>query len=255
MSARRLAIIVLAGGKGTRMADPMLPKVLVPFHRRPLIVWVIDAIAASDLGVQPLVVLGYGAEQVRAIIGAGYDTVVQHEQRGTGDAVRTTRDALRGTCDDVLVLYGDHPLLSGATIRRIVDTHWSRENILTLATAAVPDFNNWRQPFADFGRIVRDADGRMVKSVEVALATPEERMIREVNPCFFCFRADWLWSALDLLSDANAKHEFLLTDLVAIAIAQGYAPTTVPLENPREALGVNTPDQLRTTEAMLHREA
>ncbi len=248
---RTLAIILLAAGKGTRMQDGELPKMLVSFRGRPLMTWALESIASSGLGVQPLIVVGHAAEHVRAQLGDAYATVMQEEQRGTGDAVKAARDVLKDKSDDVFVLYGDHPLLSGATIRRIVGTHQTGNAVITMATVSVPDFAEWRRPFADFGRIVRDAQGRVVKNVETFQAKPHEITITEVNPSFYCFRGSWLWSHLDLLSDANAKQEFLLTDLVSIAIAQGYALQTVPLADPREALGVNTLDQLRSTESII----
>ena len=112
-----------------------------------------------------------------------------------------------------------------------------------MATTTVQDFNDWRKPLNDFGRIVRDEKGNIQASVEKRDATPEQLKIQELNPSFYCFKAEWLWENLKKIDKKNAQGEYYLTDLVRIAIDQGKRVETVDV-NPLETLGVNTPEHL-----------
>lgn len=246
-----LGVIVLGAGRGKRMVSGETPKVLILFRGKPMIGWVLDAVRDAALPARVVVVVGHGAASVQAMLGPSYTTVMQHAQRGTGDAVRAAQDVLKGQCDDVLVLYGDHPMLQPSTIRALVAHHQKSGATLTMATTIVPDFEGWRRPFAHFGRIVRHRSGDIMRIVEAAMATPEELAITEVNPAYMCFRAAWLWDALSTLTDDNPKHEYLLTDLVARAITDPHGVETILLHDSREALGVNTRDELTSTEQVV----
>ena len=116
-----------------------------------------------------------------------------------------------------------------------------------MATVEVADFNDWRQGFSDFGRVVRDDQDHVSAIVERRDASVEQLNIHEINPAYFCFRADWLWSRIDQLTDQNTQHEYYLTDLAGIACREGQVIETVVIE-PREALGVNTAEQLELIE-------
>jgi len=157
--------------------------------------------------------------------------------------VAAARSVLEGKVDTIMVLYGDQPLISPATIKKIAEAHVNSSSVLTMATVTVPDFNDWRQGFYDFGRVIRDKAGKITAIVEKKDATTEQLETKEVNPSYFCFKAQWLWQNLEKLSDSNTQHEYYLTDLVGLACEQGEPITTVTVE-PREALGVNTPEQL-----------
>lgn len=247
MSDHRVQIIVLAAGHGKRMNNHELPKVLIPFHGKPIIKHLLEAVAQSGVCGQSIIVVGQKAELVKTALGPSYTYIVQAEQRGTGHAVACARSAVEGRAEHVMVLYGDHPLVSAKTIRTIADQHVAHNAVLTMATVQVADFNDWRQGFADFGRVVRGEQGRVSAIVERRDASAEQLDIREINPAYFCFRGGWLWSRIDQLTDQNTQHEYYLTDLAGIACSEGQAIATVVIE-PREALGVNTAEQLELIE-------
>ena len=238
----RTTVIILAAGQGKRLGTPM-PKVLALVGGRPMVAWVVDAVLKSGVTDRPVVVVGIGADTVRAALGDGCDYVIQEQQLGTGHAVACARAAVEHRADTVLVLYGDMPLVTASTIQRLVSVHAANTAVLTMATVTVPDFADWRQSFASFGRIVRDAAGNLQRIVEVRDATPRELTIREVNPSLFCFRAAWLWPALRQLTNRNAQGEYYLTGLLALAMSQGQRVESLPIE-PREAMGVNNAQQL-----------
>jgi len=245
-----LRAVILAAGKGKRMGNSDLPKVLHALKGKPILAYVLEAVADSAVDAKPVVVVGHKAEKIRETFGDACEYVAQQELKGTGDAVRCARQALEGTAKHVMVLVGDQPLMRGATMRRIADMHLAAGATLTLGTVTVEDFDDWRMPFADFGRVERDKTGAVKSIVEVKDATAQQRAILEVNPSYFCFKAEWLWPTLETLTTGNAQGEYYLTDLVAKAIASGEKVMTVPVP-PAEAVGVNTPEQLALAEAAL----
>lgn len=238
--------VILAGGKGTRMESD-LPKVLVPLHGRPMIEHLLESIRQSNHGTPPVLVVGYDADVVRQTIGEEYTYVTQEEQLGTAHAVQVTEEELKGQSDDILVLYGDHPLVSAETINSITDAHEDSDSVLTMATTVVPDFDGWRECFYHYGRVVRDSIGRVRRIVERKDASEEEQQIKEVNPSYFCFDAAWLWQTLPAVDNDNAQNEYYLTDLLGLAIQNEEKVTTVQID-PMEAMGANTKDQLRVLE-------
>ena len=243
-------IVVLAAGKGKRMGSTDRPKVLQSILGKPMLTYVLDAVVDSAVDGKPVVVVGHMAEHVKTVCGEACDYVLQDTLLGTGDAVARTRPLLEGSADHVMVLVGDQPFVKPATLRKIADMHLATGATLTLGTVTVPDFDDWRRPFADFGRVEREADGRIRRIVEVRDATPEQLAIKEINPSLYCFKADWLWGALEKLTTDNAQREYYLTDLLAQAIAAGAAVATVDVPPP-EALGVNTPEQLAIAEELM----
>jgi bifunctional UDP-N-acetylglucosamine pyrophosphorylase / glucosamine-1-phosphate N-acetyltransferase len=246
MMDNNVAVVVLAAGHGKRMGVP-LPKVLVPYRNEPLIMHLLRAIQEAQVCERPVIVVGQGADQVKQVLGNDYTYVLQTEQLGTGHAVAAARAELEGKVDHVVVLYGDQPLIQPSTIRSLVAAHMREQPVLTMATVTVEDFEDWRVGFNDFGRIVRDESGKLCRIVERKDAIPEELAITEVNPSYFCFQADWLWQNLQALKNDNSQGEYYLTDLAALACTTGAPITTVPVE-PREAMGVNTKEQLQLIE-------
>lgn len=241
----RTRVIVLAAGKGTRLNGMTagFPKVLIRLNGQPMIRYLLDAIKTSGADPQPVVVVGHNANVLQESLGPGYKYVYQEEQLGTGHAVACAEKILSGKTDAVIVLYGDHPFVQPSTIAKLRDLHQREGRVLSMMTTTVEDFNDWRSPFADFGRVLRDQAGKIIGVVEVKDATPAERQIREVNPSYFCFNADWLWHNLKKINNNNAKAEYYLTDLVRIAIDEGQAITSLNV-NPLESIGVNTPEHL-----------
>lgn len=244
------AIVILAGGRGRRMGGNG-PKVLQRIDGHTLVEHLLEAVEESDVCVKPVMVVGFGADQIRAVVGSRAEYVTQEPQLGTGHAVGFSRELLEGRADQIMVLYGDHPFVSAGTIRKLDLFHATEGKVLTMMTVHVEDFSAWRAPFYDFGRIARDDAGRIARIVEKKDATPEQLEIREVNPALYCFQAAWLWEHLPRLQNDNAQGEFLLTDLVAMAIEEGQEIASVEID-PFECLGVNTPEHLAMAEQIAH---
>src|SRR5581483_9622772 len=178
-----LTAVILAAGQGTRMKSK-LAKVLHPVAGKPMIQYGVEA--AQRAGAeQTVVVIGYQGEQVRAQLGARVTFVEQPDLLGTGDAVKCARELLKGKSENVLVFYADMPLIQPATLRALVEKHRASGATLTMLTVVTEDTMN-------FGRLVRDANGKLLRIVEEVEATPQERAIKEINPGVYCFNADWL---------------------------------------------------------------
>lgn len=238
-------IIILAAGHGKRMQSE-LPKALTPLHGKPFISHLLETIKKSDIDPNPIIVVGQKREQIIDVLGQAYRYAVQEEQLGTGHAVMMT-EHLKGDSKQTLVLYADHPLVSTDTIRNIINTHEKENAVLTMATAQVPDFHDWRSTFLSFGRFVRDEEGNISRIVEAKDATEAEKAITEVNPAYMCFNTKWLWEHLHSLKNENNQKEYYLTDLVSLAFAEKQKIASVAID-PREALGVNTKEQLELIE-------
>ena len=229
------------------------PKVLVPLNGRPMIQHLLDAIKASGADQRPVLVVGHNADTLHSALGDSYDYVYQKEQLGTGHAVQCAESLLAGKAENIIVLYGDHPFVGTETIANLQALHEREGCVLSMMTSIVEDFNDWRAPFADFGRIVRDAEGRIISIVEAKDATSAERELREVNPAFFAFKADWLWNNLKKLRNDNAKGEYYLTDLVRIAITGGECLASMRID-PLESIGVNTPEHLTLVHTVMRHQ-
>ena len=245
-----LQIVVLAAGHGQRMNNSDLPKVLVPLKGKPIIKYLLKAIKDSGITTKPVIVVGQKAEVVKQALGPEYNYVFQAEQLGTGQAVACVRELLKNRVANVMVLYGDHPLITPATIKRLAESHLKSDATITMATVKVDDFNGWRNPLYDFGRIIRDKKGKVVKIVEKKDATQDELNLTEVNPGYYCFKADWLWHNLPKLKNDNIQQEYYLTDLVVLAVRSGQAINSLEIDAP-EALGVNTLEQLKILESLI----
>lgn len=209
--------------------------------------YVLDA--ARQLGVErPLVVVGHGAELVEQEIGSGVDYVRQEEQRGTGHAVLIARDRLSALSGDLLVLYGDTPLLKGATLERLTRHHREEKADATILTAVLPDPTG-------YGRIVRESEtGAVLRIVEERDASPVERTYREINTGIYCFSLPMLLAVLDRLQPINAQGEYYLTDAIALIREAGGRVSALATDDPEEVQGVNSREQLAQVEAVVRRE-
>jgi bifunctional UDP-N-acetylglucosamine pyrophosphorylase/glucosamine-1-phosphate N-acetyltransferase len=221
-------------------------KVLHPLAGLPLIVHVLEL--ARQLAPQRLMaVVGHQAEAVQALCEAhGAMCVRQEPQLGTGHAVAQTTSALANFSGDVLVLYGDVPLLQLATVQALWETHRREQATVTVLTAYLDD------P-AGYGRIIRDSQGKMVRIVEERDASEAERAIREINSGIYCFAAPFLFSALQRLDRDNAQGEQYLTDVVAVAVREQRPVTHLVTQDPQEIIGINTRIDLANQEALLRR--
>ncbi len=239
----RVRSVILAAGQGTRMRSN-LAKVLHPLLGRPMLQYALEA-AQQVGGSKPVVVVGRDAEAVQQAFGAAADFVLQEEQLGTGHAVMQAEPLLRGQSDWVLVSYADMPLLTVETLRKVVQIQQAHSGPITMLSLMADDPRG-------FGRVVRDAEGRVRGIVEEAQATPEQLGIHELNAGLYCFAADWLWEALHRIQ-LSPKGEYYLTDLVEIAIRDGLSVQAHILEDAEEGIGVNNRIHLAEAEAILRK--
>ena len=231
-----LEIIVLAAGQGKRMRTAR-PKILHPLAGQPLLAHVLEA-ARRLSPDKTIVVHGHGAEEVRAAFGeAGVEWVLQAEQLGTGHAVQQAMPRISSGAD-VLILYGDVPLVRPETLRRLVSA--AGEGVAVL-TAELED------P-AGYGRIVRDAKGRVARIVEQKDASAHELALREINAGFMAMSARRLSAWIEKLTNRNAQQEYYLTDVVTLAVAEGAPVTAVKAEHAWEIAGVNSKRELAQLE-------
>jgi len=235
-----LNIVILAAGKGKRMHSE-LPKVLHPLAGRPLLQHVLDTAIQFAPG-KTCVVYGHGGEAVpQAMAQYAASFALQDPQLGTGHAVQQALPHLDG--DLTLVLYGDVPLIQSATLQKM----FVQPDALTLLTIHLSN------P-AGYGRIVRDAAGNVSSIVEEKDATAEQRTIREVNTGILAVPNRLLHDWLARLSNKNAQGEYYLTDIVAMAVAQGVAVHTVHPAHAWEVMGVNSKVQLAELERIWQHE-
>jgi UDP-N-acetylglucosamine diphosphorylase/glucosamine-1-phosphate N-acetyltransferase len=238
-----LAIVIIAAGKGTRMRSP-LAKVLHPLAGRPLVTHVLD-VALALAPQQLVVVVGHQAEAVRQVCQPYSVTcVVQEPQLGTGHAVAQAEPVLANFPGDVLVLYGDVPLLQPATAQALWDEHRHQQASVTVLTAVLDNPTG-------YGRILRDAQGRITRIVEERDASDTEKAVHEINSGVYCLRAPFLFPALRRLGRQNAQGEQYLTDVVAIAVAEHHRVAHVTVADAQEILGVNTHADLAYLETLL----
>jgi len=237
-----LAVVTLAAGKGSRMKSD-LPKVLHTLAGKPLLGHVLEAASALK-GAEQHVVIGHGADQVQATFAdSGVIWSEQAEQKGTGHAVA---QALPAIAEDslVLVLYGDVPLIRTDTLRALVA---AAENSLALLTVTL-------QNPSGYGRIVRSGDGEVQAIVEHKDATEEQRLICEVNTGIMALPARLLNKWLPALSADNAQGEYYLTDVIAMAVADGVAVKALHPASEAEVEGVNDRLQLASLERVYQQE-
>lgn len=239
----KLKAVILAAGKGTRM-NSELPKVVHKCLEQPMVHYVIKA--AKDAGALDVcVIVGYKAGEVKAAIYDIVDYAEQTEQLGTGHAVKCAKDFI-GTDGDTIVLCGDTPLITGETLKALVDTHRKEANGVTVLSAIVDDPTG-------YGRIIRDADGSFTKIVEQKDGSEEELLVNEINSGMYIFNSEALSASLELLSNDNAAGEYYLTDTIALIKKIGLKSSAMPVtgEKVNEIKGVNTIAQLQEAEEIM----
>ena len=234
----KLKAIILAAGKGTRMKSE-LPKVLHEIHGRCLVEYVIDA--AREAGAEEIcLVVGHKAELVKKRIGDQVSYALQAEQLGTGHAVKCAADFI-GEDGDTMILCGDTPIITGATLKELVNYHREHDLKVTVLSTTLEDATG-------YGRIVRDSEGNFAKIVEQKDATEEEQKIREINSGMYVFRSADLKESLSKITNQNAQQEYYLTDTIEILNREKQDGQVVTgayvTAHEDETRGVNTVEQL-----------
>ena len=246
MPIKGLTAIILAAGKGVRMRSD-LPKVLHQVWGRPLLSWVMRA-AEKAGATRFVIVVGHRADLVKKAC-AGDPRItwaLQRQRLGTGHAAMAARKALEGYRGNVLVLYGDTPLLDPVTLRRLVSVQKRTGAHGTILTSVLEDQ-------AGKGRVIRDGAGAIQEVVEEVDCTPEQRAIRETNSGLYCFHAPSLFAALKRIRPANKQGEYYLTDVVAALRQMGRKVSHVAATSVEETLSVNNRAQLAQVAGVMMR--
>ncbi len=230
--------VVLAAGKGVRMKSD-LPKVSHMIAGKPMITRVLEALQKIELDAT-FVIVGYKADIVKKECeGFNVTFIEQKEQLGTGHAVKQAEPYIADST--VLVLNGDVPLIKPETLEALIDLHIYNNASATVLTAHVVDPTS-------YGRIVRSADGLVQRIVEQKDATDDEKKIKEVNTGSYCFKSGDLFSALDSVKPNNAQKELYLTDVISILRKKDLPVFAYAAEDPNQAMGVNTAEELARLE-------
>jgi len=228
----KLAVVILAAGEGTRMKSAY-PKVLHSLMGRPLLRWVLSSVYALA-PARVCVVVGHRAQEVRqALKGDAVMFIEQKKQSGSGDALIRAAGALKSFSGDILVLCGDTPLISAATLKNLYARHRRQNNAATILSSRM---NN---PFG-YGRICRLESGAVSGIVEEKDADDAQKKINEINSGIYCFTSPLIWSALKKIRPENKKREYYLTDAVEILNAQGARVDAACIPSGDEIMGVNT---------------
>lgn len=237
-----LAVVILAAGKGTRMQSE-LPKVLHPVAGRPMLAHAVEA-AQGLHPKQVLVVVGYGADLVQAQMGETLDYALQEPQLGTGHALQVAMPALHLDQGELIVSYGDMPLLNAKILQALRDARRA-------SAAAAVVLTTTMDPPPAFGRIVRDAQGQLAAIVEDRDCCAEQKAITEVNVAVYAFALAPLRQALSQLRNDNAQGEYYLTDVIGLMRAAGERVEALRVDDAQACLGVNSLDDLALVEQIL----
>jgi bifunctional UDP-N-acetylglucosamine pyrophosphorylase / glucosamine-1-phosphate N-acetyltransferase len=237
-TAPRIAIAIMAAGKGTRLKS-RIPKVLHEVGGKPLLEHVIRAAASVVAASDVFAIVGYEADRVREAVGhTGINFVLQAEQRGTGHALMMAGDGLR-SYDHVIVLSGDAPMITGATIESLRDFHLRERAAMTLLSAELANPTG-------YGRVLHKKPGspEVREIVEEKAASAAQKKIREINSGFYVFDVKALYSNIGQLSTDNPHAEYYLTDMARVLRRLGKRVVAFPTATPNEVLGGNTRAEL-----------
>ncbi|MFO7636764.1 MAG: NTP transferase domain-containing protein [Clostridia bacterium] len=238
--------IILAAGKGKRLATEKedLPKVLRVAGEKPLLMHVLENLAYCE---HIIIVVGFGKDKVMHAAGSGYSYAIQDKQLGTGHAVLAAEGLLDGYQGDVLVAFGDMPLIRGESFKEICKFHAKGKADCTLMTYVYPP----GEEIPHYGRILRDGEGLFAGIREHPDCNPEERMIREVNVGVLVCHAPRMFECLKQVKCENAQKEYYLTDLPGAMREKGYVVATHPIEDVLQINGANTPEDLENIVSIL----
>ena len=239
--------IILAAGKGTRMKSDT-PKVLHTIFDKTLVGYVIDAVNNTGLADENFVIVGHQAERVEEYINENYDNakcILQSPQLGTGHAVSMALPYLKDFDGEVIILCGDTPLITSETIKEFVEYHRENKSDLTVMSAIFENPTN-------YGRIIRNQDGSLNSIVEEKDATPEQKVVKEINAGIYCINWAKIKPAFNELTSNNAQGEYYLTDIIKWGNEKNLSVNAYTLKNNEEIFGINSKTHLAEATKMLN---
>jgi len=245
-----LAVLILAAGKGKRMMNPGMAKVMYEVNGKPLVDYVVR-LAGTLQPSKTVLVVGWQKQSVIDYVSQKNNAVAfaeQNEQLGTGHAVLQTKPALSDFDGDVLILSGDVPVLTEKTTKALVGYHRTTEAIATILSADFDDPSG-------YGRIVRHKDGSVKKIVEDKDASREELAIKEINSGIYVFNKQKLFESLELVRPNNAQGEYYLTDVFESFWKNKWRVSAVKALDPLEVVGINTGEQLESVRGVLAKQS
>ncbi len=244
----RNQIVILAAGKGTRMGNPKVPKVLVMLKNKPLILYVLEEMEKINQLAKPVLVVGFGAGKVQQVLGNNYLYAFQDKQLGTAHALQAAKNKVKA--ENILVLYGDMPFIKAESLKDLIKQHFKSGSKVSMLTAETKNFKGGNVSLEHYGRIIRSPVGDIAGIVEYKDATDVQRKLKEVNPGIYMFQTKWLWENLKKIENKNKQNEYYLTDIVQIALSQGEKINSI-LVDTKEVLGINSREDLQIAEQLL----
>ena len=240
----KLKVIILAAGEGKRMKSK-LPKVLHKVCGKTMVEHVINT--AEEAGADDIcVVIGHGGDAVKeSLEGRNVKFALQAEQLGTGHAVMQAGEFIEKDAD-ILVLYGDTPLITAETIKKLLDFHRTEKNSISIISAMVDNPTG-------YGHIIRDENGAFLKNVEHKDADENEKLVKEINTGIYCFTGEALKNGLALLNNDNVQGEYYLPDTLEITLKNGGSVNAMVEESAEEFAGVNSRVQLAEAEKVMRK--
>ncbi|MCX6121869.1 MAG: sugar phosphate nucleotidyltransferase [Ignavibacteriales bacterium] len=242
---RGLAVVIMAAGKGTRMKDPSKVKVMYKVLGKPMIHYVVD-LAFNLKADRVIAIVGHQRDVVMNHICKSHPNIeiaVQAEQLGTGHAVMQTENALKDFYGDVIVLSGDVPLLTVASIQQLIEHHFQTQAVATILTAHFNDPTG-------YGRIIRNDDNSVKKIIEHKDATEEERQVKEINSGIYIFDKQKLFDGLQHITPHNVQKEYYLTDVFEYFWKHHWRVSALKATYVDEIRGINTIEQLKEAETI-----
>ena len=239
LKSSQFAVVILAAGKGTRMKNPDMAKVMYAINEKPMVGYVVD-LAAKLQANRTILVVGWQKDSVIEYIAktfSGVEFIEQVEQLGTGHAVLQTMTALADFSGDLLVLSGDVPLLTEKTVKALIGYHRATDAVATILTAELDDPTG-------YGRIIHNDDGSVKKIVEHKDASKKELAISEINSGIYLFEKQKLFDCLQRLTPTNAQGEYYLTDVFELFWKEKWRVSAVKVLDAVEVMGINDLQQL-----------
>lgn len=230
------------------MGTTNVPKVLTMLNNKPLILYTLEEIEKINQLAKPVVVVGYMAEKVKAVLGTDFLYALQTEQLGTGHAVLSAKKKVKA--ENILVLHGDQPFIQAESLKALIAMHFKKGGNISMLTAQVDNFRGVNKTLESAGRIIRDPHHNIAAIVEYKDASTHQKKIKEINTGIYMFNTKWLWANLEKIKNHNKQKEYYLTDIIDIAIGQGQRVASLMID-PKEALGINSKEDLELALSLL----